>query len=125
MNKLALPARLLLGGIFFVFGLNGFFQFIPIPAAPEAATQFIMSLINTGYLMKIVKIVEIIGGALLLAGVFVPLALLILTPIILNIFWYDLFLNPSALPMSALLVVLALFLSHIHREVYLPLFKMK
>ena len=80
-------ARVLLGLMFFVFGLMGLLHREPPPkdAMPEAAMTFAAAMAQTGYLMLLVKATEALAGALLLANRFVPLALTILAPVIVNI----------------------------------------
>ena len=99
MKKVALGSRLLLGLIFVVFGLNGFFGFIPMPPLPEAAGQFLGALVQSGYLMSLIKGLEVIAGLMLLGGFQIPLALLILAPIVVNIFLFHFFLTG---PLSAI-----------------------
>ncbi|MEM1249664.1 MAG: hypothetical protein AAGA81_19070 [Acidobacteriota bacterium] len=109
MEKATFGARILLGIIFTVFGLNGFVQFIPVPEAAPAMGEFMGALMATGYMMPWVKATEVICGVLLLAGRFVPLALTILAPITLNILAIHLFLDgPASLPIPIVLVVLSL-----------------
>ena len=103
MAKAVMGVRLLLGLIFTVFGLNGFLNFIQPPPMPDEAMGFIMALVNSGYLMTTVKIVEIICGILLLSGCYVPLACVVLAPIVVNIFLFHLFLAFSADGMVGLL----------------------
>src|SRR5689334_1283698 len=101
MKKLPLIARLLLGLIFFVFGLNGFLNFIPTPAdMPEKLKAFSGGLMAAGYFFPLLKGTEVICGLLLLTGRFVPLALVVLAPIVLNIFLTHLFLAPSGLGLA-------------------------
>lgn len=118
MSKLPLIARLLLGLIFTVFGLNGFFEFLPPPELPEAGGNFIGALVASGYLMTLVKLTEVVGGVLLLLGRFVPLALTILAPIVVNIVLFHLFLAPGAAAMALpiLVLVLELFLAYAYRK---------
>ena len=106
MNKLGLAARILLGLIFFVFGLNGFLLFIPPPELGERAGALMGALMETGYFIPILKITEIVGGALLLAGMFVPLALVLLAPIVVQILLFHIVLEPAGLPMAVILVLL-------------------
>lgn len=117
MSKLPLIARLLLGLIFTVFGLNGFFEFLPPPKLPEAGGEFLGALVASGYLMTLVKLTEVVGGVLLLLGRFVPLALTILAPIIVNIVLFHLFLAPGAAAMAVpiLVLVLELYLAWAYR----------
>ena len=81
MKIASLIARLLLGLIFLVFGLNGFLHFIPMPPPTGAAGQFFAALIATPYWMVIFA-VQVIGGVLLLVNRFVPLALVVLGSVI-------------------------------------------
>lgn len=103
-------ARSLLGLIFFVFGMNMYFNFIPLPPPPEGpARQFMISLAVSHYLY-VVGALEVVGGALLLAGRLVPLGLSLLGPVIVNILCYHILLEPSGLPMAFVVAALALFL---------------
>jgi len=86
-----LIVRILLGLIFFVMDLNGFFHFIPQPPMGEEAAKFMMGLASSGYFFPFLKTFETISGALLLAGIYVPLALIILSPIVINKFLFHLF----------------------------------
>ena len=112
MNKLPLIARLLLGAIFFIFGLNGFLNFIPMPESiPENMMTFMNGLMATGYFFPLLKGTEVICGALLLIGAFVPLALVVLAPIVLNIFLVHLFMAPDGLPMALVIGALEVYLA--------------
>lgn len=118
MDKLVLVARILLGLVFFVFGLNGFLHFIENPWPPgEAAQAFMGGLAGSGYFFPFLKITETVCGALLLLGVYVPLALTILASVILNIALYHFFLfpDPQSLVMAVLLLVLEIFLAWSYR----------
>jgi putative oxidoreductase len=110
MGKLPLIARLLLGAIFLVFGLNGFLNFIHTPPMPERAGAFIHGLLSTGYFFSFLKSTEVVCGALLLIGVFVPLALVVLAPIVINIILFHLFLAPSGLPLAGVIGALMIYL---------------
>src|SRR5450432_2708762 len=84
MKIAALIARILLGLIFVIFGLNGFLNFLHAPLPTGVAGQFIIAMASTHYLYA-VSAFEVIGGGLLLSGVFVPLGLTILGPLLVNI----------------------------------------
>ncbi|OUR97281.1 hypothetical protein A9Q84_13220 [Halobacteriovorax marinus] len=111
MKYAPLVARLLLGTIFFVFGLNGFFNFISMPPLPEEAGKFMGGLAGSGYFFPFLKVCEILSGLLLLAGAFVPMALVILAPIILNIFLFHIFLAPGGMVLAIVLVLLECYLA--------------
>ncbi|MBS1963738.1 MAG: DoxX family membrane protein [Bdellovibrionales bacterium] len=112
MNKLPLIARILLGLCFFVFGLNGFLNFIPPPPTmPEKLTAFTTGLMSTGYFFPFLKGTETLCGLLLLANAFVPLALVVLAPIIINIALVHTILDTSGLPIAVVIVVLEAYLA--------------
>jgi uncharacterized membrane protein YphA (DoxX/SURF4 family) len=122
-HKLPLAARILLGLIFFVFGLNGFLHFLPQPPAPPAAMAFGGALHATGYMMILLKGTEVVAGALLLAGLFVPLALTVLAPVIVNIVAFHLFLAPGNFLIVGLMLACELFLAWTHRAAFAPMLR--
>jgi hypothetical protein len=121
MKTVILIARVLLGLIFTVFGLNGFLHFLSMPAPPQPALAFFGALAATGYMIPLLFASQVVGGALLLLGV-VPLALVILAPVIVNIVAFHVFLAPGGLPLAIVVAALASFLAWTHREAYRPLF---
>jgi uncharacterized membrane protein YphA (DoxX/SURF4 family) len=114
-------ARILLGLIFFVFGLNGFLQFIPNQPMPEGAGAFAGALAATGYMFPLIKGVEVIAGALLLANRFVPLALAVLAPNVVNIVLFHAVLAPGGLGITLFVLLLELFTAWSYREAYAPM----
>ncbi|MEQ9366137.1 MAG: hypothetical protein RIF32_17980 [Leptospirales bacterium] len=125
MNIATIVARALVGLIFVVFGLNGFLQFIPLPELPEQAGAFMGILFGSG-IGTVVKLLEIIGGGLLLASIvlnrFAPLGLTILTPIVVNIFLFHLLLAPEGMAMPIVLVVLSGFLLYAYKDNFAGIF---
>ena len=109
MKTTTLIARYLLGIIFVVFSLNMWLRFIPVPPPEEgtAAAAFMGAIYGSGYL-SVVKILELMGGILLLSGRFVNLALAILGPILVNIALYHIFLVKGGFPMAILVCILAI-----------------
>jgi putative oxidoreductase len=105
MNIARLVARILLGLLFFVFGLNGFLHFIPMPQPTGVAGQFMGALFLSHYL-AVVFAIQVVGGALLLAGRFVPLALTLLGPVLVNILLYHAFMEPEGLSVAIIAAVL-------------------
>jgi uncharacterized membrane protein YphA (DoxX/SURF4 family) len=111
-NKLPLIARILLGLIFFVFGLTGLLNLMPPPAnMPEKMMTFFNGIMATGYFFPLLKGTEVVCGALLLVGAFVPLALIVLAPIVLNIFLVHVFMSPEGLPMAIVIGMLETYLA--------------
>lgn len=116
-------ARVVLGLVFLLFGLNYFVPFLPTPPPPTGdAAVFLTGLFASGYLMPLVKGVEVVAAVLLLSNRFVPLALVLLAPIIVNIAGFHFVLAP-AYGMPILLLALELFLAYAHRDAFAPLFK--
>ena len=125
MRIVALIARLLLGLIFFVFGLNGFLQFMnmgPMPAG--LAGQFIGALFQSHYLW-VVAALQVIGGLLLLINRFVPLGLVLLGPVIVNILLYHLLLNPAGIVLALVVTVLWFIVFYAHRQYFSGIFVQK
>lgn len=122
MSKLPMIARILLGLIFFVFGLNGFLNFLPQPPMPEAAGAFAGALAATGYMFPLIKGVEVLVGLMLLTNKFVPLALIILAPITVNIVLFHGALAPAGLALPVIITFLHVYLASTYKSAYKPLF---
>ncbi len=121
MNKVTTVARVLLGLVFFVFGLNGFLNFLPQPPHPAAAGAFLGGLFASGYFFPLLKGTKTIAGALLLSGRFVPLALTVLAPVIVNIVAFHAFLDPAGIVVPLVIVALEVFLAYSYRSVFRPM----
>jgi hypothetical protein len=126
-SKAPVAARLALGAIFMLFGLNGFFRFLPQPAEPPppAALAFAGALFQTGYMFPLIKGTEVLAAALLLSGRSVPFALTLLAPIVVNIVAFHVFLAPGAVPLAIAFTALGLglYLAWKDRAVFKPLFQ--
>ena len=96
MKTSVLVGRLLLGLIFFVFGLNGFLLFITPPEHTPVGNAFINLLMTTGF-MYVEKAFEIIGGALLLLDLYVPLGLAVVAAIVVSILMFHLLMERNTL----------------------------
>src|SRR5580693_1421759 len=116
-------ARFLLGLVFFVFGLNGFLQSLPTPPAPERAMAFMGALAATGYMFPLIKSVEVIAGALLLSNRFVPLALALVAPNVVNIVLFHAVLAPGGLAVALVLLALELFTAWSYRDAFAPMLR--
>jgi hypothetical protein len=111
-------SRILLGVSFFVFGLNGFLRLLPTPPAPAAAGAFMGALAATGYMFPLIKGVEVIAGLLLLSNRFVPLALAIVAPNVVNIVLFHAVLAPGGVVVALFLLALELFTAWSYRGAY-------
>jgi putative oxidoreductase len=105
MKIAVLISRILLGLLFLVFGLNGFLNFLHGPMPTGLAGQYLAVMGGTLYL-HFVFLVQIVGGVLLLSGQFIPLALVLLGPVIINILLFHVSMQPSGLPPGLLAALL-------------------
>jgi putative oxidoreductase len=118
-------ARIILGLIFFVFGLNFFLHFIPNNTQPEGkAAAFLGGLFQSGYIFPLIKVIETICGALLLANRYIALVLVILMPISINILLFHSVLQTGGMPItiSLLIIISQLYLAWAYRDYYKQLF---
>ncbi len=122
MKIVTLIARLLLGLIFLIFGLNGFLGFLSLGPTPAGlAGQFIGALFLSHYYWVVAGL-QVIGGALLLVNRFVPLAVVLLGPVIGNILLYHIFLNHSGVAFAAVVTVLWLIVFYAKRLYFSGIF---
>lgn len=122
MKIVILIARLLLGLTFVVFGLNGFLNFLSMGPMPTGlAGQFIGALVLSHYFWVVAGL-QVVGGALLLANRFVPLALTLLGPVIVNIILYHVFLNLTGIGLAIVVVILWLIVLYAHRQHFKGIF---
>jgi hypothetical protein len=111
-------ARLALGAALTVFGLNGFFHFIPLGEYPPDAAAFLGALGATGYMFPLIKGTEVVVGVLLLANRFVPLALTLVAPVLVNIVAFHLALAPAGSGLGLALLALELYLAWSYRSAF-------
>jgi len=105
MRTASTIARYLAGVIFLVMGLNGLLNFIPLPPPGGMAGQFMGALYVSHYLWVIFAF-QVIAGVLLLVNRYVPLAVAILAPVLVNILTFHVLMAPSGLPMALVVAVL-------------------
>ena len=117
-QKFHFVARIVLGLVFLIFGLNGFFNFFPMPPMPERAAAFGMALMQSGYFLPMLKSIEVLSGALLVLGLYAPLGVVMLFPIVINIFLFHFFLAPEGLPMAIGILAVELYLIYSYREAF-------
>jgi len=122
--KIALViVRSLMGLLFLFSAITFLFRLITPPEPTGAMKIFSDGLAASVYLMPAVKIIELICGIAFLSGRFVPLAAVLISPIIVNIFFVHAFLGPEGLPVAIFLVLANSFVIYYHRECYKPLLK--
>ena len=122
MKIAVIISRILLGLMFLVFGLNGFFHFLPNPPIPEGyAGQFLVVMFGS-HLLLVVSAFQVFAGVLLLVGLYIPLALAVLAPILVNIWSYHLLMFPHGFGPPVLATVLWIFLFYYYRRHFSGLF---
>ena len=121
MKIAVLISRVLLGLLFLVFGLNGFLHFIPMPPPTGLAGPYMGALFISHYLV-VVFLLQVVGGALLLANRYVPLALLLLGPVLVNILLFHLLIMHGGVAMGLVATLLEVFLIWAYRLSFRGLF---
>ena len=121
MSKATNLVQRVLGFSFLAFGLNGFVHSIPAIRMRNPALEFFIGLAATGYMLPMLYVTQAAAGALLLVGLFVPLALAILAPIVLNILLFHLFLAPAGIPVALMLTAFEASLAWAYRDAFAPM----
>src|SRR5438477_13016387 len=122
MKIVVLIARILLGLSFVVFGLNGFLNFLSMGPMPTGLAGQFMGALFLSHYFWVVAVLQIIGGALLLVNRFVPLALVLLGPVIVNILCYHVFLNHAGAPPAVVVTVLWFIVFYWNRQHFSGIF---
>ena len=122
MRTVSQIARYLAGVIFLVFGLNGFLNFIPLPPPGGIAGQFMGALYVSHYLWVIFAF-QLIAGVLLLVNRYVPLAVAMLAPVIVNVLSFHALMAPSGLPLAIVVAVLCVLVFADVRPAFAGLFQ--
>jgi putative oxidoreductase len=127
--KIAMIIVRTLMGLLFLFGSIVYFLMVmgvaPMPPLEGPVKTFNEGLAASGYFFNLLKITEFVCGLMLVTGRFVPLALVILSPIIINILAVHMFLDRSGLPVAIALVLANLFLAYCYRDAFKPLLTSK
>ncbi len=121
MKILVIIARILLGAVFLFFGLNGFLHFLPATLPPGLAGQFVAVLAQSHYDLA-VSVIQVIGGALLLVNRYVPFALTILGPVIVNILLFHICMLPAGIAGGLVCSILWIILFVRYRQHFAGLF---
>ena len=106
MKLAATIGRYLLGLMFTVFGLNGFFHFIPQPPPTSPLALQYMTVMSASHYFALIFVIQLVAGLLLLANLFLPLALVLLAPILVNILMFHMLMEPSGIGPGLLATIL-------------------
>ncbi|MGC2131473.1 MAG: hypothetical protein WA629_15415 [Candidatus Aquilonibacter sp.] len=125
MKIVSTIARILLGLMFTVFGLNGFLHFIPSPSFPPGyLLDFFTAISGSGFYIMIFG-VQLICGLLLLSNQYVPLAIVVLGAVLVNILTFHAAMNPQGFPTALIAVILWFLTAWPIRAQFAPLFARK
>lgn len=118
MKTALIIVRVILGIIYTAFSLAFFFKLIPAQEMTGNTQIFMTGLFATGYIMPVVKFLELLCGLAFMTGRLVPLAAVVIFPITLNIFLFHVFLEPTGLVIPAILMIGNVFLALYYRDRY-------
>jgi uncharacterized membrane protein YphA (DoxX/SURF4 family) len=111
-EKLPMIARILLGLLFVMSGVVGLLNLVPPPPdLPDAMKTFNAGMMAAKYFFPLLKMTETICGLMLVSGFFVPLALVVLAPVVLNIFFVHVFMHPNGLPIAIIIGLIMIYLA--------------
>ena len=125
MKIAAIVVRSLMGLLFLFASITYFFDLFPKPELTGSIKVFQDGMEASIYLVFLVKAVEFVCGVAFVSGRFVTLACVLISPIIVNIFLFHAFLDPTGLPVAVALVGANLFLAYVYRDNYRSLFAVK
>lgn len=117
--------RTLMGLLFLFASITFLFNLVPIPPLEGTVRTFNEGLASVGYFFPMLKITELVCGLLLVSGRYVPLATVILAPIIVSIFMFHAFIDRTGLPIAIFLVLANIFIAYYYRDAYAGLLKAK
>lgn len=115
--------RSLMGLLLLFASISYFLNLGPQPESQGAMKTFEVGIAASVYLLPTAKAVELLCGLLFVIGRFVPLATILIAPILVNIFLINAFMLPENLPIAAFLVLSNAFVAYFHRDAYAPLFR--
>ena len=124
MKIAVLISRILLGLIFVFFGVNGYLNFLHAPMPTGQAGQY-MGVMFGSFYMYFVSLVQLVGGVLLLSGQFIPLALVLLGPVLVNVLLFHISFQPAGLPPGVLSTVLWFIIFFGYRRAFAGIFAQK
>ena len=124
MKIVVIIARVMLGLMFFVFGLNAFLKFIPAPPLEGVWGQFLGALFVSHYVW-VIGATQVVSGALFLIGRYLPLAIALAGPVIVNIITYHVTMQRENAQLAILATICWLILFWWHRASFAPLWEQK
>ena len=125
MRIAAIIVRVLMGLLFLFASVTFLFKLMPTPELTGTTKVFMDGMIATGYMMQLIKVTELVCGLAFVTGFFVPLAAVVIAPVVVNIFLFHLFVDTSGLPAAIFLVLGNAFLGFYYWDRYRPMMRAK
>jgi putative oxidoreductase len=125
MKIAVIIVRVLMGLLFLFASIVVLFNLVPQPELTGRVKTFMEGVNATGYLMTMIKVTELLCGIAFVSGYFVPLATIVIAPIIVNIFFFHAFVDTSGLSVAVFLVLANAFLAYAYRDKFKPLLEAK
>ena len=125
MKITVIIVRVLMGLLFLFASISVLFNLIPQPELTGNTKTFMDGINASGYLLKLIKITELLCGIAFVSGYFVPLATVVIAPIIINIFLFHAFVDTQGLPVGIFLVLANIFLAYANWDKFKPLLEAK
>ena len=122
MKIAVMIVRTLMGLLFLFASIVVLFNLVQQPEMTGSMKIFNDGIKASVYLMPLIKITELVCGIAFVSGLYVPLATILISPVIVNIFFVHAFMGPENLPVAIFLVLANSFVAYYHRESYKPLF---
>jgi putative oxidoreductase len=117
--------RVLMGILFLFASVVVLFKIAPQPELEGNVKIFMDGVNASGYLMPLIKITELLCGIAFVAGRFVPLATVVIAPIVVNIFLFHVFVDTGGLSVAIFLLFGNIFLAYSYREKFQPVSESK
>ncbi|MEO6338402.1 MAG: hypothetical protein ABIO39_00055 [Caulobacteraceae bacterium] len=122
MKNLVLVGRLIFGAWMLVNGVNHFFvPLYPAPVGHEPLAAQLMNALVHSKLYDVAMAMQLVGGALILAGVYVPVTLCVLMPISTCAVYWTAVLEHQ--PVGALLALAAFALNGLLMLAYIDYYR--
>ncbi len=125
MKTVILVSRILLGVIFLTFGLNGFLHFLPQPPQPPGLARDYFTVMGASHYLVLPFVLQVVTGLLLLANRYVPLALALIAPVIVNILLFHVLMNPAGIGPGILVTILWFVVMYSVRSAFAGLFQQR
>jgi uncharacterized membrane protein YphA (DoxX/SURF4 family) len=117
--------RTLMGLLFLFASIVVLLNLVPKPELTGAVKTFNEGMDAAPYFLPLLKVTELLCGIAFVTGRFVPLATVVIAPIIINIFLFHLFLDRTGLPVAVFLVFANIFVAYYYRNSYAGLLRAK